>query len=128
MLLVLALCTPGCSGSKPAATLHAARAGSLGPAAARELLRQHPEALLLDVRNPDEWNDDLGHIEGARLLPLPELESRIGELAAWKDKPVVTVCRVGARSRTAAEEMAAAGFQNVSNLAGGMAAWRQAGF
>ena len=88
-------------------------------------LASHPEALLLDVRNPDEWNDDLGHIEGARQIPLPELPGRLNEIAAWKGKPVVVVCRSGRRSLRAASMLAGAGYRDVFNLEGGMAAWRQ---
>ena len=49
-----------------------------------------------------EWNDDLGHIEGARQIPVTDLPNRIGELSAWTQKPVVVVCRVGVRSALAA--------------------------
>jgi rhodanese-related sulfurtransferase len=95
---------------------------------ARAYLAEHPDALILDVRNPSEWDDDLGHIEGARLIPLPELTGRMAELEPWKGKPIVAVCRVGARSATAANDLAQAGYTPVFNLAGGMVAWRSAGF
>ena len=95
------------------------------PAEARSLLASHPEALVLDVRNPDEWNDDVGHIEGARQIPLPELSSRLAEVEAWKDRPIVVVCRVGGRSASAAELLRSAGFRQVVNLEGGMVAWRE---
>lgn len=136
-LLALASGLAGCSGpgvrGNAAGTGEgtaepAARVGSLTPAEARSFLASHPEALLLDVRTPEEWNDDLGHIEGARLVPLPELARHMEELAGWKDRPVVAVCRVGGRSRRAAGILAAAGFRQVFNLEGGMAAWRRAGF
>ena len=81
---------------------------------------------MLDVRNPDEWNDELGHIDVARQIPLPELRQRMDELAAWRDKPIVVVCASGSRSRTAASILAAAGYRQVMNLEGGMVAWRQA--
>lgn len=77
--------------------------------------------LLLDVRNPDEW--EKARIEGARLVPLPELESRLGELAGWKDRPVVVHCRKGPRGEKAGEILQAAGFQDVSNMTGGIEAW-----
>lgn len=96
----------------------------LSATGARRFLAAHPEALVLDVRNPDEWNDDLGHIENARLIPLPELASREGEIAAWKEKPIVVVCRAGARSREATGMLRAAGFTQAMNLEGGMLAWR----
>lgn len=94
-------------------------------AGARRFLASHPEALILDVRNPDEWDDRYGHIEGARLIPLPELPGRAAEIVAWKDQPVMLVCRSGERSQTAAEMLAAQGFRKVINLEGGMIAWRE---
>jgi sulfur dioxygenase len=77
---------------------------------------------IVDVREPDEFAGPLGHVAGARLLPLGELERRAGELA--KDRPVVTVCRAGARSAQAASILRKMGFEKVANLAGGMLRWR----
>lgn len=79
-------------------------------------------ALLLDVRNDDEWT--AGHAPGAQYLTLPELPARTGELA--KDRRIVAVCRVGGRSAKAVELLAAQGFDAV-NLAGGMRAWEADG-
>ncbi|GAB3200904.1 rhodanese-like domain-containing protein [Nocardioides hungaricus] len=85
---------------------------------ARELLAD--DALLLDVREDDEWA--LGHAEQAWHLPLGELDP-----AALPDVPVVVVCRSGNRSRAAARTLEASGRTRVYNLAGGMRAWRDAG-
>src|SRR5690606_9216772 len=54
---------------------------------------------VLDVREPDEFDGPLGHIAGARLIPLGELAERVAEVGS--DKPVVTVCRAGGRSAQA---------------------------
>jgi glyoxylase-like metal-dependent hydrolase (beta-lactamase superfamily II)/rhodanese-related sulfurtransferase len=80
---------------------------------------------VLDVREPEEFSHGLGHIHGALLVPLGQLESRLGELA--RDKPVVTVCRSGARSARAAAMLGKAGFAEVANLSGGMLRWRAEG-
>jgi rhodanese-related sulfurtransferase len=104
-----------------------AEPGALPAGEAKAFIAAHPGVLVLDVRNPDEWNDDLGHIDGARQVPLPELEARLGELAEYREKPVVAVCRSGGRSAQAAEMLVKAGFKQVWNLEGGMQAWRQAG-
>jgi len=122
--------TPGDNAVSQAAhaglnTMRAAGVGHLQAGEARGFLSAHPEALVLDVREPAEWDDDLGHIDGARQIPLGELGGRLGEIEAWKDKPVVVVCRVGERSRDACRTLTAAGFQQVNNLEGGMVAWRQ---
>jgi len=81
---------------------------------------------LIDVREPDEYSGPLGHIEGARLVPLAELEKRVGELD--RGRPIITVCRSGARSAQAAVLLQKAGFPSVANLAGGMLRWRAAGY
>jgi len=77
--------------------------------------------LLLDVRNPDEH--DAGRIEGARLLPLPELEARLPELADWKGRRIVVHCKLGSRSARACEILRAAGFEDVVDVDGGITAW-----
>ena len=79
-------------------------------------------ALLLDVREPDEWT--AGHAPGAKHVPLGELNARVDELP--KDRPIVAVCRVGGRSGKAAEALQASGY-DVVNLDGGMQAWDAAG-
>jgi len=80
------------------------------------------EVQIVDVREPAEFNGSLGHVPGARLVPLGSLAARAGELS--KERPVVTVCRSGARSAQATVLLAKAGFENVANLAGGMLRWR----
>ena len=80
---------------------------------------------LLDVREPGEFNDALGHIQGAQLLPMSELQGRVHELD--RQRPVVTVCRSGTRSAQACVLLARAGFSQVANLAGGMLRWRALG-
>jgi glyoxylase-like metal-dependent hydrolase (beta-lactamase superfamily II)/rhodanese-related sulfurtransferase len=77
---------------------------------------------IVDVREPPEFDGSLGRIAGARLLPLGSLTQRIAEVG--KDRPVVTVCRSGARSAQATVLLRNAGYTKVANLAGGMIRWR----
>lgn len=81
---------------------------------------------IVDVREPAEFTGPLGHITGAKLIPLGELQSRAGEIA--RDRPVVTVCRAGSRSAQAFNLLRQAGFARVANLSGGMLRWRAEGF
>jgi len=74
------------------------------------------------VREPDEFNGPLGHVPGAKLVPLGILSKRSEELS--KAKPIVTVCRSGARSAQATVLLGKAGFEKVANLSGGMLRWR----
>ncbi len=80
---------------------------------------------LLDVREPDEFVGPLGHIEGSVLIPLGALPERVNELS--KDKPIVAICRSGARSAQAINFLRQAGFTRLANLPGGMIRWRQEG-
>lgn len=79
-------------------------------------------ALLLDVREPEEW--EAGHASEARHVPLGQLPDRMGELD--RSVPIVVICRSGGRSAVATEWLATAGF-DAANLIGGMQAWAQAG-
>jgi rhodanese-related sulfurtransferase len=80
--------------------------------------------LVLDVREPGEFDSVLGHIAGALLLPLGELRAKLDTVP--RDRPVVAVCRSGARSARATQILDEAGFR-VANLAGGMLRWRAQG-
>jgi glyoxylase-like metal-dependent hydrolase (beta-lactamase superfamily II)/rhodanese-related sulfurtransferase len=77
---------------------------------------------IIDVREPQEFTDALGHIHGARLMPLSELAGHTSEIRC--DQPVVCVCRSGARSARATVLLQKAGFSEVANLSGGMLRWR----
>ncbi len=101
----------------------ASHRGSLATAPSQEIetlrSKQDGEVLVLDVRNRPEW--DAGHIPGARLIPLPELTSRLDELP--KDAPIRVHCQGGARSAVAASVLRANGFTDVTDLSGGFASW-----
>ena len=78
-------------------------------------------ALLLDVREPDEYAEV--HAPNAKLIPLGELSARLQEIASYKDKPIVVMCRSGRRSAKAVALLQAAGFTQASNVKGGIVAW-----
>jgi len=86
------------------------------------LLDRAGRVQIIDVREPHEFTDVLGHVRGARLLPLSQLLGRVGEID--KNSPVVAVCRSGARSAQATVLLKKAGFADVANLAGGMLRWQ----
>lgn len=79
-------------------------------------------ALLVDVREQTEWSHS--HIDGSVHLPLSQLQRRAGELATGA--PIVFLCRVGGRSRLAADAFRASGLSAFS-MAGGLLAWDAAG-
>jgi rhodanese-related sulfurtransferase len=91
----------------------------IAPAEAARLT-EHDDAVLLDVREDDEWA--AGHATAARHVPLGRLRAD----SVPDGKVIVAVCRSGARSDQAAAALRDAGF-DARNLAGGMKAWAQAG-
>ncbi len=85
------------------------------------LLERARELQLVDVREPSEFTGVLGHIAGARLAPMAQLADHL--VALDPQRPVVAVCRSGARSAQATVLLRKAGFTQVANLAGGMLRW-----
>ena len=95
--------------------------------ALQDMLTSDTRPLLVDVREPAEYSGELGHLAGSVLIPLRELMNRMTEIEEYKTGPVVTVCRAGMRSATAAAILGRSGFSDVSNLAGGLLGWNEAG-
>ena len=90
----------------------------------QEAERRLDEFQAIDVRAEHEFRGPLGRVRGAALVPLPELEARAKELP--RGRPLLLVCRSGARSARACERLAALGIGPALNLAGGMIAWNRA--
>jgi len=86
---------------------------------AKALMEQTTDLVILDVREPFEYED--GHLKGATLMPMGELEQRLNELD--KNRAILVVCATGARSSAVASFLAENGFSKVKNLSGGLAAW-----
>ena len=79
---------------------------------------------IIDVRQPEEFTGELGHIDGAELVPLATLEAAA---AGWpRDAALVVVCRSGGRSGAAARVLENLGFEKIASMAGGMLAWSEA--
>jgi sulfur dioxygenase len=93
---------------------------------APEWVARHRDAVsILDVRGAAEHDGELGHIKGARLIPLDELRARASEVT--DERPIVVVCQTGKRSAMATVILRKAGLTRVANLAGGMVRWRDLG-
>jgi hydroxyacylglutathione hydrolase len=85
--------------------------------------RMKAGAIVVDVRNTAEWRS--GHITGSLHVPLGRLVSQMNDRP--RSQSVVLVCETGSRSAIGASLLAAAGFEDVTNLTGGVAAWRREG-
>jgi glyoxylase-like metal-dependent hydrolase (beta-lactamase superfamily II)/rhodanese-related sulfurtransferase len=93
---------------------------------APEWVASHRGAVnVLDVRSAAEYGGELGHLEGAQLIPLDELRARVSEVSA--DKPVVVVCQTGKRSGLGTVILGKVGVVRTANIAGGMVRWRELG-
>jgi sulfur dioxygenase len=105
-----------------------AQVKQMAPKDLRERVLAGTDPILLDVREPEEFVGELGHIAGASLIRLQHLSDRSKELEQFKHSEIVAICRAGVRSTTAAAMLTGLGFEQVSNLRGGMLDWVDANF
>lgn len=91
----------------------------------KELWEQKDNVVIVDVRRPDEYTAELGHVPGSELMVLDSVPQRLQELP--KDKTVVFVCRSGGRSGRATAYARDNGYTSVYNMKGGMLLWNQLG-
>lgn len=92
-------------------------------AAARLQGSDVPRPLLVDVREHDEFATV--RVEGAVLMPLSSLADTYERLP--RDRPLLMMCAAGRRSLAAADHLSRHGFSDVTNVSGGITAWRAAG-
>lgn len=101
-------------------------AGLISPDKLATQLQSHVAVTIIDVRTPEEYA--AGHLPGALNIPYDEVEKRVGELKAGRDKPVVVYCRTGRRSRMAGDTLKSLGFTAVLHLEGDLPGWQERGF
>ena len=89
-------------------------------AEAMEMIRRHPDTLIIDVREPHEHA--AVRIPGARLIPLGEISARAPEVPQEADR-IIVHCAAGGRSAQACAELGVQGYVNLYNLAGGIGRW-----
>lgn len=90
---------------------------------AQEVLENKDKLTLIDVRESSEYNAELGHIEGAKLVPLNTIPEQLKNIPVTK--PIVFICRSGGRSTQACIYAIEHGLKNVYNMHGGMLMWNQ---
>jgi sulfur dioxygenase len=90
----------------------------------KQLLDGENPPRLIDVREPNEWVSELGHIAGAELMPLGTVQASVGKVEG-ETRDIISICRSGGRAGQAAGFWAGKGLK-VRVLAGGMLAWNEA--
>ena len=105
------------------------RVRNIDTKALRELIADNPEAVIIDVRTPDEVRATGGRIAAPHSINIPRgwLEVRAADAIASKDTPVVVYCGTNTRSPLAAETLTRLGYTDVNNYALGIFAWQEAG-
>lgn len=83
------------------------------------------DAVLIDVREDDDWRED--HAKGAKHLSRGVIELEIEEQVPDLKTPIICYCGGGSRSALVAESLQKMGYENVRSLAGGFRAWKEAG-
>lgn len=109
------------------------RVTEVTPNEAKERVDAQPGALIVDVREPHEW--DMGHIAGAILVPLGDLPHRADPASQYadprltqrRDTLIVAQCATGKRSIVAADVLQKLGYTNVVSMTGGFLFWARQG-
>jgi rhodanese-related sulfurtransferase len=97
--------------------------GTVNPTQLVELMSRH-DVDLVDVRDPGEW--EMGHVPGARLVPLDVLR-RDPDLVLQHGRTLVFICAKGVRSMAAAKLAERFGYERVYNVEGGTKEWARQG-
>lgn len=121
-----------CGRPRDSRVLHPQIVDGIPEISCEDLLRHLPDAeagkiQLIDVRRPDEFNNELGHVKGAKLVTLgPELTEFLEK--GDRNQEIVFVCRSGGRSGTATAESIKLGYKKTINMVGGMIRWNEKKF
>lgn len=99
---------------------------SISAREAYELLQRDTSTVVLDVRTEEEFRSSTGRMERSLLMPLQDLQKRIGELSPYKERTILVYCRSGVRSRNAVTLLEKSGFKAI-NLEGGILEWTNQG-
>lgn len=122
VILALGGCAPAPGVDGAPAT--AAYAQHLAPDLVDTWRGVHYDGLILDVRSPPEWEDDLSHLDNAVLVPVEELEARLPEFDRYRTGAVLVYDRTGARATRAGQILVTHEFRDVSTIDGGLKAYR----
>jgi len=116
------LCAVFCQFGRSSATLDEVEPLEITPQEAQHLLQRQGEAILIDVREPEEFS--ISHIDGALLMPMQSIPAELQKLEAFGDESTLLVlCHHGVRSLQVASWLREHGIENCYSIAGGIDRW-----
>jgi rhodanese-related sulfurtransferase len=100
----------------------------LSPPVAYEMMRDNPEMLILDLRSPQEYEGETGHLRRSQNLPLERLPYRLLEIGPYREETVLVYCRADDCGEKGMSVLIASGFEDAVLMDGGIDAWIREGF
>lgn len=100
----------------------------LSPPVAFELIRDNPEMLILDLRPPEEYNGETGHLRRAQNMPLDRLPYRLLEISSFRDDTILVYCGSAECGDRGMQILRASGFEDAVLMDGGIEGWIRQGF
>jgi len=88
-----------------------------------EMISSENPPVIFDVRSLEEFNGELGHLDGARLIPHYLVKDSLELFQNFDGRDILLVCRTGRRSKIAGNDLSGLGIKNIYNLSGGMKSW-----
>jgi len=130
LLLLLALACGGCSlfhrrsGPRRPRPLYK----KLSPPVAYEMMRDSPQMLVIDLRSPQQYNGETGHIREAKNIPLSRLPYRLLEILPFREDTVFLYCDTDECTEQGAKILGTSGFESLAGMVGGIDKWIRDGF
>ncbi len=128
LFVILALAFGGCARFHKWRTKPRPLYRKLSPPVAYEMMRDSPNVLVLDLRSPQQFNGQTGHIRQAKNIPLARLPYRLLEIVTFREETVLIYCETNECAEKGTSVLAASGFENVVLIDGGIEKWIREGF
>jgi rhodanese-related sulfurtransferase len=127
LLGIALLALPGCAMLRRRAA-HRPPYVKVSAPIAYEIIRDNPSILILDLRAPQEFNGDTGHIFRAHNIPLDRLPFRLLEISTFRDDTFVAYCGTQKCAEEGMSILISSGFQDAVMIDGGIDSWIRKGF
>jgi rhodanese-related sulfurtransferase len=128
LLLILAVAAAGCSHFRGWMSKPRPPYKKLTPEIAYEMIRDSPGMLVLDLRTPQQFNGQTGHIQRATNIPLARLPYRLLEISPLREETILIYCETNECAEKGTGVLAASGFESIVLMDGGIEGWLKGGF